>query len=305
MRRKVIQIAESTQLISLPRKWALKHNIKKGDELEVAEEGSRIFVSPVGSAELFKRTEIDLAELGPIIPRVLHALYKVGYDEVLLRYPNQEVVMQIQQMLHDEMIGYEIIEQKPTYCVIKTIAGGYDSEYDTILRRTFLLLKTMLEGVVAVMETGDTTTVPSLRFMESGNNKYTGFCRRIINRNGLKTNKLISVQYTLVEELEKIADQAKYMCDYLLESKDNAKVDKEIQQLYREVLDLFVGTYENYYSFDIKNLVELFANRKKIINKALMHLRAKVVKQSQHLHYIVNVAQLIANILSFELELSL
>ena len=32
VQRKVIQIAESTQLISLPRKWAVKHNIKKGDD---------------------------------------------------------------------------------------------------------------------------------------------------------------------------------------------------------------------------------------------------------------------------------
>ena len=33
MKRKVIQIAESTQLISLPRRWAMKCNVKKGDEL--------------------------------------------------------------------------------------------------------------------------------------------------------------------------------------------------------------------------------------------------------------------------------
>ncbi len=304
MRRKVIQIAESTQLISLPRKWAIQHNIKKGDELEVIEEGGHITVSPAGSTELFKKTEIDLTTVGPIIPRILHALYKVGYDEVLLKYVNQEVVGEIQKMLHDEMIGYEIVEQKPTYCVIRTIAGGYDSEYDTILRRTFLLLKTMLEGLVTVIETGDTTSVASLRFMESGNNKYTGFCRRIINRNGLKA-KLPTVHYTLVEELEKIADQGKYVCDYLLDSKEHALVDKEVKNLYKRVLDLFIGTYENYYTFNMKKLVELFAERKQIISTALKQLRSKSSKQPQHLHYIVNVTQLIANILSFELELFL
>ena len=30
MKRKVIQIAESTQLISLPRKWALRFDLKPG-----------------------------------------------------------------------------------------------------------------------------------------------------------------------------------------------------------------------------------------------------------------------------------
>ena len=45
MRRKVLQIAESTQLISLPRKWTLKYNIQKGDELEVEENGNKIQIS--------------------------------------------------------------------------------------------------------------------------------------------------------------------------------------------------------------------------------------------------------------------
>ena len=45
MGRKVIQIADSTQLISLPRKWALQHGIKKGDELEVEEKGRKIVIS--------------------------------------------------------------------------------------------------------------------------------------------------------------------------------------------------------------------------------------------------------------------
>ena len=45
MKRKVIQIADSTQLISLPRKWAQKFNIKKGDELEVEEHDNKIVVS--------------------------------------------------------------------------------------------------------------------------------------------------------------------------------------------------------------------------------------------------------------------
>jgi len=305
MRRKVIQIAESTQLISLPRKWAVAHNIKKGDELDVVPEGARLLVSPAGSTTLFKQTEIDLTQLGDIVPRVLHALYKVGYDEVLLRYTNQEIVAEIQKMLRDETIGYEIIEQKPTYCIVKTIAGGHDSEYDTILRRTFLLLKTMLEGLVTAIDDQDITSIPSLRFMESSNNKYTGFCRRVINRNGLKTDKLSTVQYTLVEELEKIADQAKYLCDFILQNKDNIKVDKDTKEMYKKVLALYVGVYENYYSFSLKKLTELFAARKKLIKDALAQFDNKKQKNPQHMHYILNMAQLIANLLSFELELSL
>ena len=45
MGRKVIQIADSTQLISLPRQWTKKYNVKKGDELEVVEKDNMLEVS--------------------------------------------------------------------------------------------------------------------------------------------------------------------------------------------------------------------------------------------------------------------
>ena len=41
MRRKVIQIAGSTQLISLPRKWAIRQGIEKGEELNIDEQGNK------------------------------------------------------------------------------------------------------------------------------------------------------------------------------------------------------------------------------------------------------------------------
>ena len=45
MGRKVIQIADSTQLISIPRAWGRKYNIKKGDELEVVEKDNMLEIS--------------------------------------------------------------------------------------------------------------------------------------------------------------------------------------------------------------------------------------------------------------------
>ena len=62
MKRKIIQIADSTQLVSLPRKWSLKYNIKKGDEVEVEEQGNKLLVSTEKGVEL-KSIEIDVTEL--------------------------------------------------------------------------------------------------------------------------------------------------------------------------------------------------------------------------------------------------
>ena len=72
MRRKVIQIADSTQLVSLPRKWAQNYGIKKGDELEVTEHGNRVMIS-VDKNPQTESIEIDLSNLELMSKRIVAA----------------------------------------------------------------------------------------------------------------------------------------------------------------------------------------------------------------------------------------
>ncbi len=305
MKRKVIQIAGSTQLVSLPRAWALAHGIKKGDELEVDPQGNKVIISADKSASAFKTTEIDVTPVVPVLQRVLHALYKKGYDEVIVKYSAPETLQTVQHMLHNEIIGYEIVEQKADSCIIRAVAGGVDKEFDPILRRTFLLLKSMLEGIVEAIDKGDASRIPTLRAMESSNNKYTGFCRRLINKGGYGDYSKTALTYTLVEELEKIADECKYLCDYLSSSKNNIKkVNKKIKILYKDLFELFNGCYELYYTPDIKKTVAFLGKRKDIVAETQAFF-ARPCAQSRLAHYLLTMAQQMANVLSFEMELNL
>ena len=305
MKRKVIQIAGSTQLVSLPRDWSIQHNVQKGDELEVEAQGNRVVVSIDKAVEKFKRAEIDVTELVPIVQRVLGAFYKKGYDEIVVKFASPEVLNSVQHLLQNEIIGYEIVDQKPDHCTIRAIARGAETEFDPILRRTFLLLKAFLEGIVEALDAGDASRISVLRAMESSNNKYSSFCRRLINKMGRDEHWKTSLAYAIVEELEKIADEAKYLCDYLLESKKNInKANKQIKELYREVSGLFEGCYTLYYSPDVKKTAVYLAKRKKIIKSALQFL-AKPCSQSRFAHYIMTMSQQIANVINLEMELTL
>src|SRR3989338_9839204 len=88
MKRSVIQIANSTQLISLPRKWSQKYNIQKGDELEIEEQGNRLNVSINKGIELLSK-EIDVTGLDrTTILYYLQSLYRMGYDEIHVKFQN-------------------------------------------------------------------------------------------------------------------------------------------------------------------------------------------------------------------------
>ena len=84
MKRKVIQIANSTQLISLPRKWSQKYGVKKGDELEVEDDGSRIIISTEKAQEL-GNIEVDISGADrDFLLFLIRSLYIKGYDEIKL-----------------------------------------------------------------------------------------------------------------------------------------------------------------------------------------------------------------------------
>lgn len=301
MRRKVIQIAESTQLISLPRKWALKHGIKKGDEVEVLEDGKCITVTPPGDKLELKTTDVNLSGIEGFLNRVIGLLYKIGYDQITIRYSSPEYVSIIQKSIQEDMIGYEIVEQHPNMCVIKTVAASSEGEFDAILRRTYLLLKSMLEGLATTMETGDKKSIPSLRFLEKTNNKYTAFCRRVINKKGIQ-GVHNTIFYALVEEIEKIADQGKYLCDDLLDQK-TAKAEKDVLDLFKQVVELYNKTYDLHYAFDIKKLAGLFELRKQLIARSRKIMNAEKTNPLV-VHHSMSMIQSMANVWSFELQLN-
>lgn len=302
MRRKVIQIAHSTQLVSIPRKWGLKHNILKGDELEIVEEADRLCIYTSKKPDQ-QTKEMDISQMTGILPKVLHALYKAGFDEVRLNYSRPEVVEKIQQKLQDEMVGFEMIEQKASYCVIKSFSEGLESEFDITLRRIFLLLKSMTQSLIEAIGGGDISIVKSLRKLEKSNNKYTGYCRRIINR-GSYSKRDSYLMYCVLEELENIADEIKYLCDYLIEKPARLKsLGNACLEMYREINTLLNDTYALFWSFDLRKCTELFYRRKAFV-KRHKQFNQKTCDHAM-VHYSVVITQKIANIAYFKFQMEL
>src|SRR3989338_9424778 len=161
MKRKVIQIANSTQLVSLPRKWAQKYGVKKGDDIEIEEDGSRLIVQTESVVEL-EKIEIDVSGLDRTsILYYIQSLYRVGYDEILVKFDDpytihlrtgeKKKVISVIHEIVNRLTGFEIVQQKENFCLIKDLSDISPKEFETALRRIFLLLidvnKDLLEGV--------------------------------------------------------------------------------------------------------------------------------------------------------------
>lgn len=302
IKRRVIQIANSTQLISLPRKWATTHDIHKGDELEIEENGNSLSVY-LNKKPKIQSIDIDIKDNKHYIKYILLGLYKRGYDDVVLRYNNPELISEIQDTLHDELIGFEIVEQKPNYCIIKSVADANEKETDVMIRRTFILLKAMSKEVSEAIINFNHSALKNLLHYETSNNKYTSFCRRIINKYGYKDPKKISYAYCIVETLERIADEYKHLINAVLRMNPKDKISPAAIKIYEEIAPLMEEAYNAYYKFDMEKAISIFLKRKELIKKS--SLLPRTVKGRRLAHYSVNIAQQINDLIKFKLEMEL
>ena len=272
MKRKVIQIADSTQLISLPRKWCLANSIHKGDELEVEGIGDKLTVSCKPEIKI-EKAELHMKEYGILAPRVIYSLYKKGIDEVKIYFNSPEDVQLVQKALKNETVGYEIVEQDSQSCLIKNISSNIMA-FDTMLRRTFLLLTSFAEETAHALSKKEFASLKNLLGLEESNNRFTTLCRRYLNKYGSQGNTKIGPLYAMIEELEKIADEYKYLIVSLGNLKNiDAKINPQILGAYQTLLKMLQETYHSFYKMEPEKVANIAATRKQMVAEwtSLLH----------------------------------
>ncbi len=275
MKRKVIQLAGKTFVVSLPNKWATKYNVKKGDELDVEESQYRLVIST--KTELNSSSSvIDISGTSPMIKRILGALYKTGYDEVEIKFTTPEELETALNVIKDEFVGFEVIIKSEGSLYVKTVATIQNTEFDNVLRRIFLVLLSMGEEGIKALKDNNQQQLKSVVLMDLDINKYADFCRRILNKTGYFQFSKTPPLYYIVEELEKTADAVRDMCAYALESRE--KPSQNVLTLCSDTVALIRAFYEIYCSFNLKKLAGFGAKRDAIKKKN----RELFVKSNPH-----------------------
>ncbi|MBI2664829.1 hypothetical protein HYX10_05835 [Candidatus Woesearchaeota archaeon] len=259
MKRKVIQLAHKTLVVSLPSKWTKKYGIKKGAELDVEERGQQMVYASSMQTDA-ERIQIDASALDTQALRrwVLASLHKSGYNEIEITYKDSSVINVIQETIRDMLIGFAVVEQGKNRCVMRIVAEEQEKEFETMLRRAFLVTKNMGESIYSYLAEGRFGQLNELLVLEKTNNQLTNFCERILNKKGYKEHKKTCFMYVVAWNLEKICDHYKDICVYL---SANPKVSKTALEMLKFANEYFSSYYELFYRFDINELTKLNKQR--------------------------------------------
>ncbi len=256
MKRKVIQLAGKTLVVSLPSKWARNMGIRKGDEVEVEERDDNLNISTSKKTILEKFTIDATGFKDRTLRWTLSAIHKSGYDEIEILYSDSKTPQTIQEIVKDLFIGFAITEQSKNKCIVRSIAKEIETEYDSTLRRAFLVTISMGESLVEYLQDGKNEKLNDLIQLEHTNNQLTNFCERILIKKGYKEFRKTPFAYVIVWNLEKVCDNYKYIINHILENKI-IKITPEMISAIKETNELLKHYYQLYYKFDSLTLNKL------------------------------------------------
>lgn len=281
MQRKVAQIGPATLMVSLPSKWVKRQGVKKGDEIEIKDAGNSLVLS-IDKTKIIEKTSFDTTNLDEqTIKWTLGAMHKAGYDEIEINYSGKDTAKIIQEMVKDVLMGFAIVDQTDKKIVLRSVAQDISSEFDAAFRRAFLVTIALAENSLELIKSKKFDELEGLINLEKTNNQLTNFCERIINKYGMKDEKLKSFWYVIVWNLEKICDNYKDICQIKFKS-----VDKEVIDYYNEVNLVLKEYYELFYKFDFLNLSKLDIKSKSIESKG----KAILNKNNELMYNLVKIA---------------
>jgi len=284
MKRKVAKIGPSTLMVSLPSRWVKQHNINKGDELDVIEQGHTLAVSlrsaQKGDYGTVTSTHRDL------IKRYLNSLYRRGYDEVKIVCDQPLSINQLTREI-SQLLGFEIIEHTKNSFVVKIISESIDNEFDTIFNRIFLINISLGRESYETIKNKKFDQLEHVQVVEATNNKLTNLCLRILNKKGHKEPDKITTLSMIVTGLERIGDYYRDICRFLI-GKKSATITKETLQFYADVNDLFEYLYRHKHKF--RDIMYAFRTKRNAIMKRYLALiETKNKEESVILSYLFGI----------------
>ncbi|PIN86376.1 hypothetical protein COV19_05275 [Candidatus Woesearchaeota archaeon CG10_big_fil_rev_8_21_14_0_10_44_13] len=254
MKRKVVKQGPATFMISLPSKWVKKNDIKRGDEMDVEEEGPSLIVRKENEkgARGVKQVVLDMGNMNrTLLDRYFAEFYVSGVEEIVVQLKsnilsdykhdcNIEVNKYIKKLI-DRFIGMEIISKTKERIIIQSLIPYEKFEKDKVVQnRVYFLIKEFLEEFVSALD-GNFAGFHSRAYDYHDNIvKFIYYCLRLLNFSDIleeKKNRL----FGLFMVIDKIIDKIRHTSERVFEMK---KITPKIKRYLKEIFAVFTDQFD-------------------------------------------------------------
>ena len=307
MKRKIIKQGHNTLTLTLPAEWVKKLNLKSGDEIDILEKDNSLIING-HSNPVVRSCEIDITDFNvPLMWRYFQSAYRSGCDEITIKFdgskkeytdayhyyttqfeysklgekiPPKPAIAMIQEIVN-RFIGIDIIESGHGYCVIKEMAEVSVKEFESSLRRIFLVLLQMFDVIIDSIEkdnTLDPTLCKEIHAIDLTVDKLVDYCSRILNKvNNHFPEEKKQLIFSSLFILELLGDEFKYIGKHLALSHQSVKDVSKLAHMAKKHFEIY---YKMYYSYDRKQAI-LFGENDVELYEANFKMKTKLHGESR------------------------
>jgi len=250
--------------VTLPKGWVKEIGLDKTKELELEVVGRKVILSQ--DKDVQERVVVNTAECNKCLIKVLQELYRIGISEIKFTLEDISLLEEITKIVNENLIGFEIIEQKEDFIVVKDITKESEESFHALLRRIFLL----------IIELSDSKEMIRINSLNMNIKRLINYCQRILIKKGHADYMKIPVYYLFLDQLEKITDELRWVL--------KLKLPDNKQKILDEIKKLFRQCYELSYKFDLKKY-NASCNRTYTLKNEIKKLHG-IDRANMHLHNI-------------------
>lgn len=278
--RKIYVSGGSTYVISLPKKWVKKANLKAGDSLVVTEQGSSLLIetSVIEKESKVKEFKISQLSSSEALERIIIAFYLVGYDTIKIKLDRKDHLpyrKSIRKIL-DYLIGVEIVEDTNDAMTLEIMVDYKRMMTAQILQRMFSINRSMLLDLGKALKTMDIALakdvivreqeIDRLYFLVVRQLKSAVEYQQIAEKLGIENQRDCLGYRIAVKVLERIADHIENMAKsyiQLMEIQKDAQLEDFIK-LNNSIVAIFEKSVQSLFTRNHELAEKIFQELKEI-----------------------------------------
>jgi phosphate uptake regulator len=273
--RKLISFGKGTFIVSMPKQWVEKNNLKKGDLISIDDDGHQLLISASrdGSKTAQKDIEIDAEDKSiDLIRAEIVSSYLGGYDSIAIRFSQDfRQAQQVKEILRN-LSGMEIMEQTSTKISARNLISLNEISLPNMIRRMDVITRAMMEDAILCCRGQNLSESIAQRDTDLNRIFYLGYRTIKAAMKAPRTAKMLNTEpwqlhsdAQMMIRLEKLADRQKRIAKFLSDSGLDREAMAGIEKTYSEINEAYNMIMKAYYSSDKKIAYSIEVSSKKRI----------------------------------------
>jgi phosphate uptake regulator len=313
--RKLQVTGGSTFILSLPKEWATKNELKRGSAMIVREEeNGSLSIAPSSfpkkekQDEAFIKTSIN--DNPDAVMRTAISAYLSGYNVLHVRAQGQKLLSSklrnhLKSFARNYLVGTEIVIDTPTELTLQVLLNYPELTVQNALSRMGIIASSMHKEAMAALKKLDYPSAKAVIETDREVNRFSLYIvrllklavsnQRIVKEIGLTSQKDCLGYRLIAKSVERTADHATKMAENTLLLKDQVNEDllEKISELSSLAISMFESSMEALFKHDFnlaENVIEKLSQVRKVEKEAVL------CSQNARVEEIVNLRLLIESV---------